>query len=188
MKKLSAKIGLVKRLQPFLPSHIIHKLYTPLLQSHIDYCLTVWGKCFSTELCKLQRLQNQAARVFSKNFNKNVSLNNILNRLGWMTVSHRYKFLTSCFIYKCLNDHNVQYNMENTFISKFKYANESHQHNARFANNDCLTIPVTKTTCFKSSLSYNGVLIWNNIPADIRDSNNLSNFKDKFKSYLIKGK
>ena len=67
-----------------------------------------------------------------------------------MTVSDRYKFLTSCFIYKCLNDHNVQYNMENTFISKFKYANESHQHNTRFANNDCLTIPVTKTTCFKA--------------------------------------
>ena len=123
MKKLSAKIGLVKRLQPFLPSHIIHKLYTPLLQSHIDYCLTVWGKCSSTELCKLQRLHNRAARIFSKNFNKNVSVNNILNRLEWMTVSDRYKFLTSCFIYKCLNDHNVQYNMENTFISKFKYTN-----------------------------------------------------------------
>ena len=113
MKKLSAKIGLVKRLQPFLPSHIIHKLYTPLLQSHIDYCLTVWGKCSSTELCKLQRLQNRAARVFSKNFNKNVSVNNILNGLEWMTVSDRYKdrykFLTSCLIYKYLNDHNVRY-------------------------------------------------------------------------------
>ena len=90
----------------------------------------------------------------------------------------RYKFLTSSFIYKCLNDHNVQYNMENTFIYKFKYANESHQHNTLFANNDCLTIPVTKTTCFKSSLSYNG---------NCRNCNNLSNFKDKFKSYLIKG-
>ena len=62
-----------------------------------------------------------------------------------MTVSDRYKSLTSCFIYKCLNDHNAQYNMENTFISKFKYANESHQHNTRFADNGCLTIPVTKT-------------------------------------------
>ena len=78
----------------------------------------------------------------------------------------------------------TMFDMKNTFISKFKYANEFHQHNTRFANNDCLTIPVTKTTCFKSSLSYNGVLIWNNIPTDIRDSNNLSNFKDKFNLIL----
>ena len=124
------------------------------LQSHIDYCLTVWGKFSPTELCKLQRLQNRAARVFSNNFNKNVSVNNILNRLEWMTVSDRYKFFTCCFINKCLNDHNVQYNMENTFISKFNYANESHQHNTHFADNRCLTLPVPKTTYFKNSFSY----------------------------------
>ena len=44
--------------------------------------------------------------------------------------------------------------MKNTFISKFNYANESHQHNTYFADNRCLTLPVPKTTYFKNSLSY----------------------------------
>ena len=61
-------------------------------------------------------------------------------------------------------------------------------HNTHFADNGYLTLPVPKTTYFKNSLSYNGVLIWNNIPNDIRNCNNLSNFKINFNSYLIKRK
>ena len=34
----------------------------------------------------------------------------------------------------------TMFNMENTFISKLNYANESHQHNTRFADNGCVTL------------------------------------------------
>ena len=42
-KKISSKIGLVKRLQQFLPSNTVLSLYPPFIQSHIDYGLTLWG-------------------------------------------------------------------------------------------------------------------------------------------------
>ena len=65
-KRLSSKIGLLKRLQQTLPSHVIHKLYAPLFLSQIDYCFTVWGNCSSQAFNRIQRLQNRAARVCQK--------------------------------------------------------------------------------------------------------------------------
>ena len=60
VKKISSKIGLVKRLQTFLLNQIICNLYASLIQSHLDSCLTVWGNCLSQDRHKIQQLQNRA--------------------------------------------------------------------------------------------------------------------------------
>ena len=49
-KKISKQLGLIKRLRAFLPLHIVSNLYFPLIQSHIDYCITVWGNCAKTHI------------------------------------------------------------------------------------------------------------------------------------------
>ena len=64
-RKLSKKFGLMKRLRSILPLNIISKLYYPLIQSHIDYCLTVWGNCAKTSFSLTQKLQNRIARFLT---------------------------------------------------------------------------------------------------------------------------
>ena len=52
-------------------------------------------------------------------FDRNVSSHTIRKQLNWMSVSDRFKYLTGCLIYKCLNDCNISSSMQNTFINNF---------------------------------------------------------------------
>ena len=70
-KKISKQLGLIKRLRAFLPLHIVYNLYFPLIQSHIDYCITVWGNCAKTHLSIIQKLQNRAARILTGKYDLN---------------------------------------------------------------------------------------------------------------------
>ena len=41
--KVSSKIGLIHRLRQFLPVSVLNTVYITMIQSHFDYCITVWG-------------------------------------------------------------------------------------------------------------------------------------------------
>ena len=81
-KKISSRIGLIRRLKNVFPSHTIHNLYYPLIQSNIDYCLTVWGLSAQKYIGQLQKLQNRAARVITGNFNRSTPSHLIIKNLG----------------------------------------------------------------------------------------------------------
>ena len=53
---ISSRIGLIRRLKNVLPSHTIYNLYYPLIQSNIDYCLTVWDLSAQNYIGQLQKL------------------------------------------------------------------------------------------------------------------------------------
>ena len=54
-KTISPKIGLLRRLRQIVSTACLTKYYMAKVQSHIDYCLTVWG---FTSNKNLNRLQN----------------------------------------------------------------------------------------------------------------------------------
>ena len=64
-RKLSKKFGLMKRLRSILPLNIISKLYYPLIQSHIDYCITVWGNCAKTSLSLIQKTTERYCTILN---------------------------------------------------------------------------------------------------------------------------
>ena len=74
--------------------------------------------------------------------------------------------------------------MQNTFINNFSAASSVHNYNTRFSANNCLYVPRPKTEYLKKSLTYYGVILWNDIPQFIRNADNLSDFKTKYKLYL----
>ena len=61
--KLASRIGILYRLSQFLPKNSLVTLYYALIQSVIDYSLTVWGHTSCNNLMMIQRFQNQAARI-----------------------------------------------------------------------------------------------------------------------------
>ena len=116
--KLSSKLAFINRLSKFLPNKVVSNLYAPLVQSHMDYGLTVWGNCGSTNMDKVQKMQNRASRIFSNNFRRNIPSSVILNKLDWMTVLNRRDYLLSVLIYKLLNNCNDINNCLNIIIIK----------------------------------------------------------------------
>ena len=106
-KQICKKFGVMKHLRSVLPLNTISKLYYPLIQSQIDYCLSVWGPytCPYTFLSTVQKLQNRIARFLTCKYDyKPYSSSLLRNELKWMSVSERYQYFNSILMYKCMNN------------------------------------------------------------------------------------
>ena len=88
--KINPKIALLHRLRQYLSEESLSVLYLSLIQTHFDYCLTVWGRCANKYLSILQRLQNRAARAVTGNFDFNISPRILIANLKWMSIEIRY--------------------------------------------------------------------------------------------------
>ena len=78
--------------------------YGIYIQSIIDYCITVWGSVAQKYLCKIQKLQNRAARLLAQNVDWNIRGIGIVRGLGWQNIKERYCFLSCCLTYKSLKN------------------------------------------------------------------------------------
>ena len=119
--KVSSQIGLIHRLRQFLPVSVLNTVYITMIQSHFDYCITVWGFTTKKNILFLQRLQNRCARAVTGQFDYTVPASSLIHNLGWMTIEERRFYFTSCLVYKCLNNSAPSY-----LSNRFTYINESH--------------------------------------------------------------
>ena len=125
-------------------------------------------------------LQNRAARAVCGNFDfLNSSVSKMISDLSWMNIEQRLFYFTAILMFKCLNNLAPEY-----LSNSLKYTHELHPHNTRHASNLNLNIPKPKTSTFMNSFSYQGPLIWNTLPTNIRDSNNIQTFKTHLKEYV----
>ena len=61
-KKIASAIGALKRIRLYITNTEV-QVYQALIQPHFDDCCLVWDGLGETLSCKLQKLQNRAARV-----------------------------------------------------------------------------------------------------------------------------
>ena len=79
-QQISSKLGVLIRLSRILDSETLHILFLSLVQPHVDYGITLFGQKMSYNNNWLQRLQNRAARIVTKNYDyENSSGINIVN-------------------------------------------------------------------------------------------------------------
>ena len=58
----------LSRLRTTLPYDSLIQIYKSLIQPKIDYAITVWGHTSESNLEKVQRMQNRAARTILNNY------------------------------------------------------------------------------------------------------------------------
>ena len=85
------------------------------------------------------------------------------------------------FVYKELHGLHPEQNE-----TSFRKLNELHTHNTRsVTSNTCnLFIPRGNTQSFHKTVSYSGSRLWNEIPNEIRSTQTLESFKEKYKKHL----
>ena len=126
-------------------------LYTSIIQSHIDYCLSVWGNCSATQLKDVQKIQNRAARIITKTFDYNADSSILIRELGWQTVAEMYHYFTSVFLYKCQYQPSHQ-----TFAEKLTPVSDIQSFNTRSSANNNLHLPKPRTNFMKRRVCYQG--------------------------------
>ena len=97
--------------------------------------------------------------------------------LGWLTVKERRDYLTLVIVYKSLNSLAPNYQSD-----LFTYVSDVHERTTRQSQNSDLYLSNVRTSYVKKSLQYHGASLWNQLPVNIRNSNNLQIFKVQCKN------
>ena len=158
-KKLFSQLYILRKLKQILPTDDINCVYYGIFQNIIDYCITVWGSAAQKYLCKIQKLQNRAARLLAQNFDWNIRGIDIVRGLGWQNGKERYYFLSCCLTYKSINNL-APYYLSDLFSSVAEY----HTVSTRNATNNTIQQPRCNNSLYESSLSVNESRLWNNLP------------------------
>ena len=174
VKKVSSGIGALKRVRPFVPFQILHRMYKTLVQPHFDYCSAVWANCGKTLVEKLQKLQNRAARVLTHS-DYDADAKQLIEALGWKTLDKQRENQVASVVFKSLNGLAPEY-----LKSKFIQRSDTTSYNFRGMENK-LSLPLPRTNYGKETICYRGAVVWNNLPCNVRQASSLSEFRKLLK-------
>ena len=148
--------------------------------SHLNYCNGLFMGLPESEISRLQRVQNAAARlVFNRR--KYDSATEALKSLHWLKMRERILFNIMVIVYKITQGDAPRYLIDMFEYKVAKRSLRSSQDHLQFV------IPITKRHTFADrSLSVFGPRHWNSLPLDIRNSDSLESFKNSLKTYLFK--
>ena len=169
-KKVSRAVGFLKYAKSFLPKDSLMTLYRGIVEPHFQYCCSVWGCCGSTEIKKLQKLQNRAARVLTDS-SFDAPSRPLIEKLGWKTIEDFISEETKTMVFKSLHELAPEY-LRCLFTSNSQFAS----HNLRNTATD-LKLPKKKSTNGQKCFSYRGAKLWNSLPAESKQASSLSRFK-----------
>ena len=179
-RKLSKKVGILYRLSKILSPGILNVLYMAIVQPDIDYCISVWGNAADIYVNTIQKLQNRAARIISNCFDWNVSSAELIANLNWMPVKMRKDYFVSIFMYKVVNG------IIHVLEDHVHHVVNKYTTRAVCSNNLAYRKPNLKL--FESSLQFYGAHIWNSLPINVREAQDICTFKKLCKAHLVQCK
>ena len=148
-----------------------------LVLSIINYCSTIWGMAGKTQLSRVQKLQNYAAKVAEGGIRKYDHVTPILNNLKWLNIEERVQYDVAVFVYKVLN------NCMPPWLFNFDFLRNVRPTTTRQANN--LVVARTNTNIGGQSFAIKGPNLWNRIPQEIRGVHNINVFKKKLEIFIL---
>ena len=130
-----------------------------------------------TQIQRMQKLQNFAAKIVNANARKYDHATPIINNLQWLKVNQKFCFEVCTFIYKILEGHLPRWLLALATVGDVGMVRTRQQHN--------LMIPRSHTVTGERNLAVRGPKLWNNIPQMIKSSSSIFTFKKKLKAYLL---
>ena len=98
-----------------------------------------------------------------------------LSDLHWLKVNEHMVYKICTIMYKCIHGQAPEY-LQNLVIWP---------HHSSAVNNKLPTIRCNTSMALHSAFSSTGPRLWNKLPQDIINSNNIESFKTKLKTFLF---
>ena len=129
-------------------------IYSAIIQSLIDYGITLWGSS-QTYLNRIQRIQNRCARISTNTFDLHVSSYSLILKLQWMDITSSYKYFVGIFMYKYV------FGLQPPSLNDHFPANEVHNVPTRGADNNNYLYTLSASDIFKRNMLFVGPKTWN---------------------------
>ena len=152
------------------------------LFSKLDYCNGLYYDLPDYQLKRLQKLQNSCVRfLFGRRIKKFDRVTPFLKEAHFLPIRYRIMFKVALMVYKCLN--NIGPDYLKSYIHVKGQLNHSLRHEDDFFLLDSPPLPHLKRTL--RGFSFSGPAVWNDLPYEIRSSNNMTSFKTNLKTHLF---
>ena len=176
LKQLTARINALQKVS-FAASFQTRKMIANgVLISRIIYAIQLWGGTSNYLLDMLQVLQNRAARLVTRR-NIFTSQHQLLLECGWLNVRQMVAFHDVVQIYKTLKEEKP--------VSLYRKLSRTFSYQTRAATTGALVDNYrTRGDISRESFLVRATKLWNKLPASVRQSENLKQFKSRVKEYL----
>ena len=181
-KKIASSLWLLSQIKSFLSVDDKLLFYNAYIRPHIEYCSVIWGNSTNLNIKKITKLQRRACKLFLGSEYR--YLDEACDHLKILSFNESVFLNKAKMMYKIANNIAPSY-----LINLFQMRNSSDDtvSSLRSVTNRNFLIPKPKLNLFKNSLSYSGAIIWNSIPLEIKNSNSLNMYVNKYKAWLKRG-
>ena len=157
-----------------LKRNTINQIYISYLRPILEYGSILWDNCIQYEKDMLERIQYEAARLVT-GLTRSVTINNLLNEIGWVSLSDRSKIQKLILMYK--NNEGI---LPQYLIDEMpQLVSNNTSYNLRNSND--LETLVRRTEMYSNSTIPSAARLWNDLNPEIKYSETLTGFKSKLK-------
>ena len=170
VRQMKGTLCYISRYRYFLTEHTTCLLVDSLVLSKLSYCSVVCGDISQSDVNRLQKVVNFAARViFNKKKQKPVSP--LLRQLNWLNVGNRLLLDLACFMYKV--EHN---RVPDTIAALFTRVRDISRRYTRQTRNFYVLMIYNKAG--QRALWYRGAKAWPDISLALRNCTKCKEFRE----------
>ena len=156
-------------LRPYLNMDAMKKLMSAFVLSRLDYCNSLFAGLSNDKITKLQRIQNNAARLVLKQ-PKRHHISPLLKDLHWLPIKARIDYKVALLCFKCLSNNAPAYKKD--LIVPYTPARM-----LRSSSSNLLSTPrVSSKKYGERAFTFSGPQIWNSLLENIRSEKGLEKF------------
>ena len=168
----------IAKIRNILSKSDAEKLIHAFVTSRLDYCNSLLAACPKSSLRSLQLVQNAAARLLAGTSRRD-HITPVLVSLHWLPVDSRIKFKILLLTYKALHG------MAPSYIKDLIVPYHP-MRTLRSQNAGLLVVPrISKSTVGGRAFSHQAPVLWNKLPAHVREADSVSTFKVRLKTFLF---
>ena len=169
----------IGKIRPYLDTKATETLVHAYITSKLDINNCLLLGLPDSLLRKLQILQNASARLVRR-LPKRSHITPTLKDLHWLPVQQRIKFKTLLIVFKALDNLAPEY-IQDLLVRKINSV-----RSLRSNNQNLLVVPRSRTTKYADrNFKCAAPVLWNSLPAEIRDCDKVETFKRLLKTYLF---
>lgn len=172
-KTLSKNLFLLSRLRHFTDVPTRKLFYYAHIQPHVHYASSVWDGASENSLKRIDSLHRRAIKLIAEKSNS--STDDKFKALDILPLRKQFSLNKLVFMHKI------------THSKTPAYLSHLFQRSCRpyeTLRND-LSVPKPRLDIFKSSLSYSGAKVWNELPSNLKSISSMKTFKAQALKLLI---
>ena len=155
------------------------KLLCAFVFSRLDYCNSLLAGRPKYLPSKLQKVQNNAARLIFRT-TRSAHVTPMLHSLHWLPIEQRIEYKLSLLCFKIIS------HQASIYLSELLHLYTPSRQLCSTTDTRVFRIPSFRTkSCGQRCFSYQATVIWNQLPVSVRHSTSVSSFKSSLKTSFL---